>query len=221
MNVDALIEAAGWWSYVVVFAVTAGETSAFIGLLLPGETLILLAAAIAGRGDLDVVVLAAVVVAGSVTGDNLGYALGHWYERRPSAERMRRRVRPGSQIARAESFLLRHGAAAVFTGRFVGFARTVIPFAAGAAGMPYRRFAAYSAFASLVWGIGNVLVGYFLGSAAGELLHTVGLTGAAAVLATAVMFLIAMHIRRRRRKAAADGPPEPPTTTRRICLRTR
>lgn len=50
MHLDSLIEAAGWWTYAVVFAVTAGETSAFVGLLLPGETVILLASAIAGRG---------------------------------------------------------------------------------------------------------------------------------------------------------------------------
>ncbi|MFG2730346.1 hypothetical protein [Streptomyces canus] len=50
MNVDALIEAAGWWSYLIVFAMTAAETSAFLGLLVPGETAILLASAIAGRG---------------------------------------------------------------------------------------------------------------------------------------------------------------------------
>ncbi|MER5916848.1 hypothetical protein ABT124_42425 [Streptomyces sp. NPDC001982] len=64
MHVDGLIEAAGWWSYVLVFAVTAGKTGAFIGLLVPGETIILLASAIAGRGDLNAVVLAAAVVAG-------------------------------------------------------------------------------------------------------------------------------------------------------------
>ncbi|KOU66891.1 hypothetical protein ADK57_18225 [Streptomyces sp. MMG1533] len=76
MDVGALIEAAGWWSCVVVFAVTAGETSAFIGVLLPGETVILLASALAGRGDLDPLLLSALVVAGGMTGDGLGYALG-------------------------------------------------------------------------------------------------------------------------------------------------
>jgi len=199
MHPYALIEAPGAWSYVVLFAVTAGETSAFVGLLLPGETLILLAAAVAGRGGLDPVLLAAAVVTGGMTGDTLGYALGHWYERRPGAERLRRRIQSGSRIGRAQGFLLRHGGAAVFTGRFIGFVRTFLPFAAGMAGMPYRRFFPYSTAASLVWGVGNVLLGYFVGSAATELLHTAGLTGAAALAAVAVALLVLVWIRRRRR----------------------
>ncbi|MGW2714980.1 DedA family protein, partial [Streptomyces sp. NPDC001356] len=70
MHVDRVIEAAGWWSYAAVFVLTAGETSAFIGLLVPGETAVLLASAVAGRGELNAPLLAAVVVAGAVTGDN-------------------------------------------------------------------------------------------------------------------------------------------------------
>jgi membrane-associated protein len=75
MHLNGVIEAAGWWSYAVVFVLTASETSAFIGLLVPGETAILLAAAVAGRGELNAFLVAAVVVAGAVTGDSLGYAL--------------------------------------------------------------------------------------------------------------------------------------------------
>lgn len=201
MHADGLIEAAGWWSYLLVFAVTAGETGAFIGLLVPGETIILLASAIAGRGDLNAVVLAAAVVAGGMAGDNLGYALGRWRARRPSPRAGR--FRPGRRTARTQAFLMRHGGAAVFTGRFIGFVRTFLPFAAGASGMPYRRFFLYSTAASLAWGVGNVLLGYFAGTAATELLHSVGLIAAAALAApaTAVLVVVGILTRRRRRIA--------------------
>lgn len=198
MDLDALIEAAGWWSYLVVFAVTAGETGAFVGLLLPGETVILLASAIAGRGDLNPVVLAVVVVAGGMTGDSLGYALGRWYKRRPNA-RLARRFRPDGRIGRTQAFLMRHGGAAVVMGRFVGFVRTFLPFAVGASGMPYRRFFLYSTLASLLWGIGNVVLGYFAGAAVTELLHSVGLIGAAALAALAVVLLVLVWILRHHR----------------------
>jgi membrane-associated protein len=206
-----LVETAGVWSYVLVFALTAGETSAFIGIVLPGETLILLAAALAGRGLLDPVVLTAAVVVGGITGDSLGYALGHWYEHRPGAQWLRRRISPGSRTGRARDFLVRRGGAAVFTGRFVGFVRSFLPFAAGALGMPYRQFLPYSASASLVWGTGSVLAGYFLGSSAERLLSTVGVagvTGVAAAAAIAAGLLIVRRIRRRtrRRSQAATRP---------------
>jgi membrane-associated protein len=204
MNIDALIEAAGWWSYVVVFAMTAAETSAFLGLLVPGETAILLASAIAGRGDLNVLLLAALVVAGGVTGDNLGYALGRRCKRRPHA-RLARRIRPGNGMRRAQDFLLRHGGLAVLMGRFIGFVRAFLPFAAGASGMPYRRFFFFSTLASLVWGIGNVLLGYFAGAAVTELLHSAGLIAVAGLAAAGVVSLAVVRLSRRRRRVVRAG----------------
>ncbi|MFD5272209.1 DedA family protein [Streptomyces sp. NPDC058335] len=200
MNVDALIEAAGWWSYVIVFAMTAAETSAFLGLLVPGETAILLASAIAGRGDLNVLLLATLVVAGGVTGDNLGYALGRRCKRRPHA-RLARRIRPGNGMRRAQDLLLRHGGMAVLAGRFIGFVRTFLPFAAGASGMPYRRFFFFSTLASLVWGVGNVLLGYFAGAAVTEVLHSVGPIAVVGLAAAGAVVLIVVRLHRRRRRA--------------------
>ncbi|MFE3850348.1 DedA family protein [Streptomyces griseorubiginosus] len=198
MDVGALVETAGWWSYLVVFALTAGETSAFVGVLLPGETVILLASAIAGRGDLDPVLLAGLVVTGGMTGDSLGYALGHWYGRRPNA-RWTRRVLGDSRTGRARGFLTRHGGAAVVGGRFIGFVRTFLPFAAGASGMPYRRFFLFSTVASSIWGIGNVLLGYFAGAAALDFLHEAGLIGGAVLAAVAVAVFGLVWLLRRRR----------------------
>jgi hypothetical protein len=108
MHLNGVIEAAGWWSYAVVFVLTASQTSAFIGLLVPGETAILLAAAVAGRGELNAFLLTAVVAAGAVTGDGLGYALG-----RRCARRFGRPRTPGAatghRTARARAFLAHHG----------------------------------------------------------------------------------------------------------------
>ncbi|MFF3254152.1 DedA family protein [Actinacidiphila glaucinigra] len=201
MHLDGLIEAAGWWTYAVVFAVTAGETSAFVGLLLPGETVILLASAIAGRGDLNPLLLAAVVVTGGMLGDSLGFALGRHCERHPGS-RMHR-IRPDSRTGRAQHFLVRHGGAAVFTGRFVGFVRTFLPFVAGASGMPYRRFFLYSSAASLVWGVGNVLLGYFAGAAATELLHRAGLLAIPVLVVAGAAALVATRLLARRRRGTA------------------
>ncbi|MFG2767608.1 DedA family protein [Streptomyces rubiginosohelvolus] len=206
MHIDTLIEAAGGWSYLVVFAVTVAETSAFIGFLVPGETVILLAAALAGKGDLDPVVLAIAVVAGGILGDNLGYLLGSRCQRRQGGGRAKP-SRFDPHLRRAQSFLLRHGGKAVFTGRFIGFIRTFLPFAAGASAMPYRRFLFFSTLASVLWGIGNVTLGYFAGAAAKEFLHSAGLVG---ILVIAVALLAALAcrklIKRRRRATRAELP---------------
>jgi membrane protein DedA with SNARE-associated domain len=199
-GLDGLIEAAGWWTYIVVFAVTAGETSAFVGLLLPGETVILLASAIAGRGHLQPLLLAAAVVTGGMVGDSLGYTLGRTWEWHPGT--WLHRIRPDSGIGRAQRFLGRHGGAAVFTGRFVGFVRTFLPFVAGASGMPYRRFFLYSSAASLVWGVGNVLLGYFAGAAASELLHRAGVVAIPVLVTAGAAVLLGTRLLGRRRGTA-------------------
>jgi membrane protein DedA with SNARE-associated domain len=206
MNLTSIVGTAGLWSYALVFALTAGETSAFIGLFLPGETLILFAAALSARGDLNPVVLAITVVTAGIVGDSIGYAVGRWYDRWPRPRWTRRRGRragtPGddrrvSRVGNARTFLRRHGGSAVFIGRFIGFVRTFLPFVAGASGMPYRRFLPYSAAACVVWGVASVVAGYFLGSAAERLLRTVGLAGGIAAAGAAVVALLAVSIRRR------------------------
>ncbi|MFI9801717.1 DedA family protein [Streptomyces sp. NPDC052302] len=212
MHLDAVIEAAGWWSYAVVFALTAAETSAFVGLLVPGESAVLLAAAVSGHGGPDVALLAAVVVAGAVTGDNLGFALGRRCAKRPG-HRWTPRIPGRHRDGRLRTFLTGHSGAALFTGKFIGFARTFLPYLAGSLGMPYRRFVLYSTAGSLVWGTGTVLVGHFAGSAAIELLHKAGLIGVAvlAVVIVAALAVLRLRTRRRRRPTrsavvASGGP---------------
>jgi membrane-associated protein len=212
------VESIGVWAYVLVFVLTMGETSVFIGLVLPGETLVLIAAAIAGAGHLDVIGLGTVVITGSIVGDSVGYWVGRWSVHSRTAERMRRRtarwrlarrlrdlsvLRTGRQ--RAHDFLLRHGGAAVFTGRFVGFVRSFLPFAAGAAGMPYRRFLPSTVAAALIWGTGSVLVGYFLGAAAGGLLNNVAITAVVGVAAVAAVVFTGHRFRRNRNRGRIPG----------------
>ncbi|MFE2579675.1 DedA family protein [Streptomyces sp. NPDC059378] len=207
MRAEGFIEAAGWWSYAAVFAATAGETSAFVGLLVPGESVVLVASAVAGRGDLNVLIVAAAVVTGAVTGDNLGYALGRRCARRPGGRRSHRAGRSHTH-GRAQALLTHHGGAALFTGRFIGFVRAFLPYAAGVSGMQYRRFFVYSTAASLVWGIGNVLLGYFAGAAAADFLHTVGPIGVA-VLATLTVATCAVRKFRGRRGRRPVTPTTP------------
>lgn len=205
MDPNRIVEAAGFWSYAVVFLLTAAETSAFFGVLMPGESLILVAGALAARGDLDPVALAAVVVAAAVVGDSTGYALGRWFERRPGADRTRGRT------ARARDFLQRRGGPAVFAGRFVGFVRSFVPFAAGGAGLPYRRFLPYSAVAAVVWGVGTVAAGYYLGPSVEQLVRTVGVVGAAVFVGALLAgFFVVPAVRRRTgsRSVAVGAGPE-------------
>jgi membrane protein DedA with SNARE-associated domain len=91
-----------------------------------------------------------VVVISAIIGDSVGYIVGrtagpwllrHW----PLRER--------SSVQRAKDLLERRGGPAVFIGRFVTFARAVVPGLAGMSGLRYRTFLAYNALGGLLWGV--------------------------------------------------------------------
>lgn len=153
----------GNWAYLFVFVVAALESAAFLGLLVPGESIVLAAGFLAAHRwfDLDVLILA--VFAGAVLGDNIGYKLGRYFGRPWLIEHgSRLRVQP-AQLARVDAFFERHGGKAVLLGRMIGFARALVPFVAGASHLSYGRFFVYNALGAAIWSPVTVLLGYFLG----------------------------------------------------------
>jgi membrane protein DedA with SNARE-associated domain len=159
-----LVARLGSWSYLVIFAAAALECAAFAGLLVPGESLVLASGFFAHLGilKLDTVMVAAAL--GAAAGDNIGYYLGRrlgraWLLRHGSRFGIRQR-----RLAQVEGFFKRQGPKAVFFGRFVGFARALVPFVAGASRMPYRKFVLYDGLGALLWTVGFVTLGYVLGA---------------------------------------------------------
>jgi undecaprenyl-diphosphatase len=159
-----LVAGLGFWGYVILGAAATLECAAFVGLLVPGESLVLLAGFFADRGALDLEYVIIAVVAGAIIGDSIGYELGRRLGH-PWLERHGRKIglKP-ARLERTEKFFKKHGGKAVFFGRFVGFVRTLVPFFAGASEMRYPVFLLYNASGGLLWGVGSALLGYGLGA---------------------------------------------------------
>ena len=105
----------------------------------------------------------AIAIGGALVGDNVGYFLGRrlgrpWLESHGRLIGMHR-----GGLARVDDLFARHGGKAVLIGRFVGFLRAMLPFAAGASRMPWGRFVLFNAVGGTTWGIFFVLLGFFLG----------------------------------------------------------
>ena len=77
--------------------------------------------------------------------------------------------------------------------------------------MPYRRYLPYTVAASVLWGTGNVLVGFFLGASGERLVDSAGfvLVGVLVAVAAAVA-TVRWLLRRRRRSTPARTPVPPP-----------
>jgi membrane protein DedA with SNARE-associated domain len=159
-----LLTRLGGWSYLIIFAAAALECAAFAGLFVPGESLVLASGFFAHQGILQLDAVMAAVALGAITGDNIGYYLGRrlgreWLLRHGSRFGLRQ-----NRLAQAENFFKRQGPKAVFVGRFIGFARALVPFVAGASRMSYRKFVIYDALGAVLWTIGFVTLGYVLGA---------------------------------------------------------
>lgn len=159
---DALSRLAQPWGYVVVGLLTLLEASAFVGLVIPGETALLVGGFLAYQGRASVAVMMAVGALGAVVGDSVGYEIGRHLG--PSLRRSRLGRWVGEERwARAEAYLATRGGRAVFFGRFVGVLRAMVPTIAGLSRMPYRTFLPWNAAGGVVWAPGFVLLGYLAG----------------------------------------------------------
>jgi membrane protein DedA with SNARE-associated domain len=154
----------GAWALVPIFLVVTLESSAFLGLLFPGEMVALIAGALAATQAFSPWLAFATVATAAVLGDVAGYALGHYWgqavlDRWPFACRQYQRHR-----RRLESYFELWGSATVLIGRFVAVGRAFVPFAAGLSEMPGRRFIPIAVIAGVLWGGVVVALGFVLGS---------------------------------------------------------
>jgi undecaprenyl-diphosphatase len=151
------------WGYVIVFSATFLENSVGAGVIVPGETLVIIGGVYAGLGDLWLPLVAAVAVLGAVAGDNVGYWIGRRYGRGFLERHGRKLFVTSERLEATERYYKRHGGKTVFLGRFIPVIRSVGFIVAGISHMPWKRFFAYDLLGATIWGIGHTLIGYALG----------------------------------------------------------
>jgi undecaprenyl-diphosphatase len=151
------------WGYIIVFSATFLENSIGAGVIVPGETIVIIGGVYAGLGDLWLPGVAAVAVVGAILGDNLGYWIGRRFGRGFLERHGRKLFVTPERLVAAEGYYGRHGGKTVFFGRFIPVVRSVGFIVAGVSQMPWKRFLAYDIAGATIWGIGHTLIGYGLG----------------------------------------------------------
>jgi membrane protein DedA with SNARE-associated domain len=131
----------------------------------------------------------------AVAGDSVGYLIGRRYGARLRETRIVRR-HGARHWDRATDFLRRRGAVAVLIAIFLPVLRTLLPAAAGAAGLPYRTFLP----AVLVGATGWCALHIGLGAAAGETARRIEkLVGTGSTIAAVVVVVVVAVVVLRRR----------------------
>jgi undecaprenyl-diphosphatase len=150
----------GNWTYVLVGVLAFLETSAFVGLVAPGEVAVVFGGFVAGQGAINVVVLWLVVWFCAAVGDSTGYVLGRKLGRGFAIKHGARVGVTQPRFESVERFFQRHGGKTILIGRFIGFFRSLGPFVAGSARVPYGRFLAASIAGAGLWSAVFVSLGY-------------------------------------------------------------
>ena len=193
--------------YPLLFLLVMGESS---GVPIPGETALITAGVLASQGKLQIEVVIVLAACAAIVGDNIGYAIarkgGRWLLERPGAfYRQRQEV-----LRVGEPFFQRHGAKAVFFGRFILGLRTWASWLAGATRMPWHTFVLWNALGGICWATAVGLIAYFIGSSAKHALEAFGIYGLiAAVLALAGAYLLRRRYKRGKRERGAAGTAAP------------
>ena len=191
--------------YIGLFIIVFAETGLLIGFFLPGDSLLVTTGLLAERGHFNLWILIPLLVIAAIAGDATGYQIGRaagprifhredsrWFHRR--------------HLERAQGFYDRHGGKTIVIARFLAVIRTFAPTVAGAAGMPYHRFALFNVTGGALWVASMLLLGYAFGSALPNPdLFFIPAVGVVVLVSVAPG---AWHLYREHRRASAERTPD-------------
>lgn len=195
----ALIDVPANVGYPLLFVLVGAESA---GALVPGETSLIVAGALAAQGRLSLPLVIAVAATAAIVGDNTGYLIGRRGVRRLLDRPGRWSTRRRRLVAHGEAFFARRGSAAVFFGRWLPGLRVVASWLAGANRMRWRRFLLWNALGGIAWASTVGTAAYLLGRSTTGWLGAIGFAG----LALATVVYLASRIPHRLHPEGRDEP---------------
>lgn len=154
-------------SGLITFCISAAESVAIIGTIVPGTVMMTAIGALAGAGVIPFWSTIIYAILGAIAGDGISYWIGyHFRNRLPHLWIFRRWP---SFLEGGENFFRNHGGKSVFIGRFVGPVRAMVPLVAGMLGVKPLRFTIANVISAIGWAPAYMLPGILLGAASLEL----------------------------------------------------
>jgi membrane-associated protein len=206
----ALLDAIPTWQlYSVVGVLLVLETTVLVGLVTPGEVVLLAAATTVGSTG-EYLALAAIAAGASFAGQTGGYLLGRTFGGRIRASWGGRKIGE-ENWSRAERVLRGGTGRAIVASRFLAVAHSLVPVIAGTLRMPWGRYARCTALGAVLWGLVYVGLGSAASIAIRKSAHLLGPTVTTVVVGAVVVALIVRAVRKRRRPAGEQVDADAPT----------
>lgn len=183
------------------------ETSLFVGLIIPGDTVVLVAST--GVTDIaDFFWLLGAVLLGSLIGESLGFMLGRLFGKRIRYSKLGQRLGEKNwQLA--DRFVERRGGIAVAISRFLPMLHSLVPVVAGMTSMRYRTFISWTVGACAIWASAYVGIGYLAHSAYDQIASKLK-WGGLAFVAIILVFMIIVHFGKQKLEIAAEKLADEP-----------
>jgi membrane protein DedA with SNARE-associated domain len=183
------------------------ETSILVGLIVPGDTIVIVASTGIGNA-VEYVSLILVVIVGALCGESIGFALGRYFGPKIRASRAGQRLGEAHWV-RAENYLDRRGGIAVFVSRFLPVLHSLVPLTVGMSTMSYRKFMAWTVPACTIWAVAYASVGWAAAESYRDLserLHNAGYIFAAVIAVFTILALIVKKVLARAEARYMDRP---------------
>ncbi len=162
-HLEVLATTWGIWIYALLFAIIFFETGVVAMPLLPGDSLLFVAGAIAAIGGMNMPTLMLLLTIAAIAGDAVNYSVGRWVGPKVFSWENSRWFNKNA-FNKTHDFYEKHGAITIVVGRFLPFIRTFTPFVAGVADMTYSKFAFYNIVGGALWVCSLTGLGFLVGN---------------------------------------------------------
>ncbi len=160
-----IINQYGSLTYLILFLIIFTETGLVVMPLLPGDSLLFAAGALAAKPEtgLNVWIIIPSLIVAALLGDNVNYFVGKFLG---TTIKKRERILffKREYLEKTEEFYAKHGGKTVIMARFIPIVRTIAPFVAGAGSMDYSRYIGFCIAGALLWVPSLTLLGNFFGN---------------------------------------------------------
>lgn len=151
------------WTYLILFLVIFAETGFVVTPFLPGDSMLFAVGALIAKGTtgLDIWIMFFLLSAAAILGNSLNYRLGSYFGIKVFKE--------GNKVLKLEYynkshlFFEKHGGVAIIFSRFLPIIRTIAPFVAGVAKMPFGKFTYFNVIGGFAWIASLLFAGFLMG----------------------------------------------------------
>ncbi len=156
----AILELVRDFGYLGIFIMMFLESTFFP---FPSEVAMIPSGYLAFKGDMNLALVIAVGIAGSLGGALFNYYLAKRYGRRGVLKFGKYFFFDEEKLDKMEAFFKKHGSFSTLTSRLIPGVRQFISLPAGLAKMPMNSFLLYTGIGAGIWVVILALLGYFIG----------------------------------------------------------